>query len=220
MLGEFKVTAKRDITKDPLRRGEVRFGKPIKKIVADSVAFVNKSSHVFELLRRTAGIMVSGRYPELSLTMRGSSPIVLLDGNYVSNEVIKTLMVADISHIDIYKGPDAAILGIGSANGAVAIYTKNATQRNYRPRTGIINMKFCGFTVAREFYTPDYANPQDRHKKLDYRSTLYWNPSIDLSKGEPVEFFTSDEKGIYQVHFEGLTLDGKIINENRLIEVK
>ena len=220
LLGEFKVTAKKDIFDDPLRQGEKIFGIPAKKIIADSVDFVNGSGHVYELLSRTAGIVVRGRYPFLSLTIRGSGPILVLDGMVVNEEVIRGLIAANISHVDIYKGPAAASVTMSSANSVVAFYTKKGGIRDNRPRTGIINMKFCGFSVAREFYTPDYTSPQDLHKKLDYRSTLYWNPSIDLSRGESVEFFTSDEKGIYQVHVEGLTWDGKIINEDRLIEVK
>ena len=229
LLGEFEVRAQKDETKSPFYRAEVVYGKPSRRVIADSIAGVEATGRVFDLLRNTAGVQVRGAYPNIQIALRGnnslssgSEPLLLLDGVFTELDILSSLLAGDIFYIDILTGPDAAIFGANATNGAIAVYTKRGSgvRVNTGPRKGIINMEFAGFTVAREFFTPDYSIADDRHRKPDFRSTLYWNPNIDLSKGEPMEFFTSDEKGIYQVHVEGLTLDGKIINEDRLIEVK
>ena len=47
----------------------------------------------------------------------------------------------------------------------------------------------------------------------DYRTTLYWNPAVELDETghAVVEFYTSDAPADYNVTAEGVTREGKII---------
>ena len=52
-----------------------------------------------------------------------------------------------------------------------------------------------------------------KKKQFDYRSTLYWNPTIKLDDhGKAnISFYTTDVISPYQVVLEGITLNGQII---------
>jgi hypothetical protein len=43
------------------------------------------------------------------------------------------------------------------------------------------------------------------------RNTIYWNPEVDLSPGESrvIEFYTSDQKGDFQVWIRGYGQNGR-----------
>jgi hypothetical protein len=66
----------------------------------------------------------------------------------------------------------------------------------------------------RLFYSPTYSTSSDTHKP-DFRSTLYWNPSVTSTS---VEFFTSDLKGTFVITVQGIA-DGKAGTASATIEV-
>ena len=228
MLGEVSVRRKRDYSSGPFAKAEWLYGKPSRRVMADSVKGLIPTGRFFDLLRNTAGVRVRGVFPSATVTMRGNNsinspaaPLFMLDGVWTDLFTLSLLFITEIHHIDIIRGPDAAVFGSVGTNGVIAVYTKRGSGvPEGGPRTGIVNIPFAGFTVAREFYTPDYSIADSKHRKPDYRSTLYWNPTIDLSRDNAIEFYTSDEDGTYEIHLEGITSDGKVINESRLLEVK
>lgn len=196
-----------------------------------SISRVMPSGNVFDLLRSTSGLLIRGSFPNQVIRMRGYSsvnsglsPLVLVDGvqiNADSGQVLNSLLLIEISYIDIIKSPESAIFGSQGANGAIAIYTRTCAKNvGRKPQVGIIDLKFLGFYAAREFYSPDYSIKMDRHKQPDYRSTLYWNPNVDVSGDSKIQFYTSDEKVTYLIHLEGLSSKGEIIVKEKLIEVK
>ena len=75
---------------------------------------------------------------------------------------------------------------------------------------GMHNFVHPGYYRAREFYTPDYDTPDEKHVKPDFRRILYWNPSLttDDSGNIDFSFFTSDEAAEYRVEIEGMSYSG------------
>jgi len=57
----------------------------------------------------------------------------------------------------------------------------------------------------RTFYSPSYETPVSTHLP-DFRTTLYWNPSIhtNASGNAEVEFYTSDLSGEYVISVQGI----------------
>jgi hypothetical protein len=49
----------------------------------------------------------------------------------------------------------------------------------------------------------------------DFRNCLYWNPEVFIKPGDKasLEFYTSDNRGEFEVVVRGLTTDGEIIEK-------
>ena len=49
---------------------------------------------------------------------------------------------------------------------------------------------------------------------MDYRTTLYWEPNINITDSESadVSFFTGDLSGEYLIKVEGITMDGRPVS--------
>ena len=64
-----------------------------------------------------------------------------------------------------------------------------------------------------QFYHPVYETPDEKKsEKMDIRSTLYWNPTLEIdSQGEgSVEFYASDLPASYHVVIEGVDESGQL----------
>jgi hypothetical protein len=62
------------------------------------------------------------------------------------------------------------------------------------------------------FHFPDYSKGAQPNLP-DFRQTLYWNPGVNLT-GDKIlqfEFYTSDEKGTFDVVLEGVSSEGELV---------
>jgi hypothetical protein len=87
----------------------------------------------------------------------------------------------------------------------------------------IVEKVYHGLQAPRLFYTPDYSTNQDRLARIpDYRNTLYWNPHVKINGTEAVEleFYTSDDVGLYQIEINGITSGGQPVYLRDSFEVK
>jgi hypothetical protein len=73
-------------------------------------------------------------------------------------------------------------------------------------------------TPLKKYYSPNY-NSDNLSRIPDFRTQLYWNPSLSGEESE-VSFFTSDNKGFYLVEIEGISFDGKPYSHKEYFEVK
>ena len=62
-----------------------------------------------------------------------------------------------------------------------------------RVQKGMRIIEFKGYSSPKEFYNPDYEKNPPIIGDIDYRRTLYWNPSVktDKSGSASVEFFNN-----------------------------
>ncbi len=87
----------------------------------------------------------------------------------------------------------------------------------------LVVVNYEGLQSQREFYSPVYETAQQQATRIpDFRNTLYWSPSlITTKKGETnVQFYTSDQKGIYKVIVQGMGKDGPAATASFTFEVK
>ena len=79
------------------------------------------------------------------------------------------------------------------------------------PKNYVIEFMPGGYTTTRIFYSPKY-NPSAPINSVDYRSTIYWNPTIitDKNGAASFDFFNSDGAGTYKAIIEGIDKDGNI----------
>ena len=67
--------------------------------------------------------------------------------------------------------------------------------------------------VAKEFYAPKYTTKEEVLVRTDFRSTNYWNPTLQTNeKGmAEVEFYQSDDISQYRVSIEGFGQEGGVV---------
>ena len=77
-----------------------------------------------------------------------------------------------------------------------------------------------GYTVVREFYSPDYDTLSTDDKK-DLRTTLYWNPTVNTTPEQNkvnLTFFNNDFTNEFRVIIEGMTSDGRLTHIEKIIK--
>lgn len=134
------------------------------------------------------------------------------------------LPVDQIDRVEIYKGPDAAIFGMDTMGGVMAVYTKSGFEALGEATTeqGLYTISLPGLHAPREFFSPDYAKDKPEHAKPDIRSLIHWQPTIvtDSTGMAKVSFWTTDNIGTIDIEVQGLTYSGKPVVKKSTIEVK
>ncbi|MBQ6085752.1 MAG: carboxypeptidase-like regulatory domain-containing protein [Bacteroidaceae bacterium] len=94
----------------------------------------------------------------------------------------------------------------------VAIYLKkmqnNEKRITYRDRF----LKLPGYSVAEDFYSPDYSK-QTPPEPTDYRRTLYWNPNLQLDENGQarITLYNNSRTTQISVEAEGQASDGTLL---------
>jgi TonB-dependent SusC/RagA subfamily outer membrane receptor len=169
---------------------------------------------------RIPGVFVSGN----NVLIRGptslymsNEPLYLIDNIPVDVAAVQSVNPMDVDRIEVLKGPSAAIYGSRGANGVIAIFTK----RGRFMIKGILNFDMLGYHKPREFYSPKYGTEFDQLVE-DYRTSLYWNPGIrtDSTGMAQVSFYTSDINSTFYIVVEGVSTEGQIGSNEKIIQVR
>ncbi len=164
---------------------------------------------------RVAGVQITMGNPP-SITWRGATPTIFLDEMQVDPDFITTIPVTDIAYVKVLNPPFIGAPG-GGAGGAIAIYTRKGGDVQNDPGKGLAQNKVTGYSVIRQFYSPDYDRIQD--DKKDLRTTLYWNPEVILTpqnRKVTLKFFNNDVAEAFRVVIEGVSSDGRM---TRLVQI-
>lgn len=122
-----------------------------------------------------------------------------------------------IRRIDII--PRSYVLGpslfFGLAN--FSTYKENYENIDIDPKA--VRLDYEGLQIKREFYSPDYSNPDLRNSRIpDLRNTLYWSPNV--TGAQQIQFYTGDNKGKYIIVVEGLNVNHEPVSAISSFEVK
>ena len=210
------------------------YNDPSYRVDFDDIQMKFVGNPILALRGLVPGLTVTGARGEIINLGRGGNsllsgikdPLFLLNSMIVHKEVILSLSIAEVSWIDILKGYKAAIWGSRAAYGVIAVYTKNGKERALaladRERKGIINFVHPGYYKARKFYEPVYKTEKPEHKYPDYRSTIYWNPTLKLNETgkSKISFYTADVSTRYLIELQGITSDGLPIKNEIYVDVK
>jgi TonB-dependent SusC/RagA subfamily outer membrane receptor len=224
LLNEVTIESRLQNKDDPFRASSKLYNEPDSRVILDSIPGAQSAINIFDLLRgRVPGLRVVGNVGDQQVVMRGISsfggssvPLYLLNGIPVDSSVAFDILPIDIAYIDILKGTRAAIYGAKGANGVIAIYTrvkdevKKLDDIDYENR-GVLNYVYNGYNKIREFYSPKYDVDKPEFIKPDYRTTLYWNPKIEINQQGQTKlvFFTNDNNNsTFKIEIEGLTDNG------------
>lgn len=133
--------------------------------------------------------------------------------------IFKTIRMDEVALIKYYE---PGFIGVSSGDGpggALAVYTKkNISAPGQLDKLDHIDQN--GYSLTREFYSPDYSKPPLVHKE-DKRTTLFWSPDIFANaKTDFVElrFFNNDSGKKIRIIFEGFDINGKLTHAETVIE--
>jgi hypothetical protein len=138
--------------------------------------------------------------------------IIVINGSLKGDKVdiLSTFSPSDVTNINISTSPADVHRYTPINFHAVIEITTIQGMYKYRQQPLVLGMDILN--TSREFYAPDYT--VESTTSADNRRTLYWNPHILIKKGQSalISFFTSDTKGIFYGHTEGMDDEGNPVS--------
>jgi hypothetical protein len=184
-------------------------------------------SNIFDYLSgRVPGLNISSNGPDYDIYYRQSATAssmglipmiiyldeILTDASFVS--VIPANQVAMVKVYSNFIGAEG-----NAAGGALAIYTKKGADI-YNSVSSGDRIRYQGYSVIKEFYSPDYSADTSPGLKTDNRVTLLWKPDINLrgiNPQLPVKFYNNDRTKRFKLVAEGMTADGRLLMFEKII---
>jgi hypothetical protein len=193
------------------------YGKADKSVkLSDFIELTNIREIVKEIL---PDLMVIKRNRKNSFKIVNSYPfqpfenqaLILVDGVPVFDiEGLLNVPAKSMERVDIIN--TRYFFSDNVFDGIVSFVTKKGDLSVLEYDNSVYRQIFDGYKQKNDFYSPDYSSDHLKESRIpDFRNTLYWNPDLKFTPGNntSVEFFTSDEAGIYTIIVEGRTEKGE-----------
>ena len=179
-LGELVVTAL------GVKRDEKSLGYAVQKISGEAVQAVKGVNVATSLTGKVAGLWIKNSsefFEAPSLTLRGATPLLVIDGIPYGNMNLTNISPDDIESIDVLKGATAsALYGARGGNGAVIVTTKKGgTTKDLTVSINSNNMFFAGFLAYPEVHHSYSAGLGGVYDPSDY----VWGAKLDIGKRAP-----------------------------------
>ncbi|HEU5052752.1 MAG TPA: hypothetical protein VFT78_06550 [Hanamia sp.] len=149
-----------------------------------------------------------------------NGPALYLNEMGTTYGVLSSISVSNVAYIKVFRPGFVGAAGSGTG-GAIVIYTKIGKDGDpVSYLKGLNNHSVMGYSVVREFYSPDYDTLTTDDKK-DLRTTLYWNPTITIVPGQKkvnLTFFNNDFTDEFRVIVEGMTKDGRLTHLEKVVK--
>lgn len=186
--------------------------------------FGKNAMSVFTYLQgKVAGLTISipsgaGNTP--SVTWRGGAPTFYYNEAPVDASFLSSLSMSDVAYIKVFRPPFMGSIG-GGSNGAIAIYARKGGDVAQTQSKGLPYKLVIGYTVQKDFYSPNYGTFNSRNDEQDLRSTLYWNPMILTNRENHtirIHFYNNDITKSFRLIIEGISTDGRLTHIEKLVE--
>lgn len=157
----------------------------------------------------------SARQPYLS-TSGSNMPYFYLNETLTTLNMIESIQLSDVALIRFNPPPFPAAPMNGGFLGAICVYTKKGVAVSADETSMADHYKqyvFKGFSISRQFYSPDYDQVADKDSIQDNRTTLYWNPNVSFDeKGNfRFSFYNSDHVKKFYIQVTGVTNNGALL---------
>jgi hypothetical protein len=200
--------------------------------------FYSNNNRMFDFLK--------GRFPGLTIEGTEDRPIFDYEGQatlhdqgdsmgiptavpyFYVNEVqtsweeVKNIPFSDIALIQFLPPPVAIAPFNGGFRGVITIYLKKEDElMKFSGVTDRYNhYSFNGFSITREFYSPDYSIKKPADSSQDLRSTLYWNPHfmVGSNGSKKFLFFNSDKAKRFLIVIEGIDEQGRLASFTKIVD--
>lgn len=176
VLGEVVVTAL------GIKREEKALGYAVQKVNGDKLSTVKTVNVATSLTGKIAGLNVKNSTEfntSPSLSLRASSPLLVIDGVPYGNVGLNDIAADDIESIDVLKGATAsALYGARGGAGAVMITTKKGSQEGLTVTVNSSTMFAAGYLKKPEVQT-SYSTGSGGH----YQTGSYvWGDKLDIGR--------------------------------------
>ena len=161
-------------------------------------------------VRRSHGItrlVILGEHPDLEIY----PPLIMIDGVAISDlEAVLAVSPRLIEGVEIVNAP--YVRGNVTFGGIISLISKNND-------LGYIDLPSSGLLVNYQMLdqtNDDLTESGVKDPRLpDVRNTLYWNPELELNPDmtQRFAFFTSDQKGSYEILIRGCDSDGRFLEK-------
>jgi hypothetical protein len=137
-------------------------------------------------------------------------PLYIIDGNMTRDtDYFLRLKTTDIISIKVVK-TESKLRQMGplAKNGIVMVHTKGLNHDDLKKTNTILAVK--GLNKSIPFRTVEHT-AAGSERVPDFRSTLYWNPSVKLNEEgmARVNFYASDDVGMLLINIQGISADGR-----------
>lgn len=185
-------------------------------------------ANIFDyLMGRVPGLNISNDGPDYAIYYRQSAmpssmgliPMVLyLDEVEVDASYISSITANQIAMVKVFSNFVGAV-GNG-AGGVLAIYTKKGEDA-YNTIITKDKIKYQGYSIIKEFYSPNYKLKNASDQRDDNRITLFWKPDIQVNGIQSqiaIPFYNNDRTKQFKVVVEGMTINGKMLMLEKIIK--
>ncbi|HTD40157.1 MAG TPA: hypothetical protein VK671_06015, partial [Mucilaginibacter sp.] len=149
-------------------------------------------------------------------------PLILLDGVPVFDED-KIFKVDPLKIRKLEMVTKNYRYGPAFFDGVMGFSTYKDDRANFEIDPHAVVLDYEGLQQERKFYSPVYDSDTQINSTIpDFRSVLYWNPSVYTNQDGKVDlsFYTSDKPGKYIGIIEGITSSGETGSRVFYFEVK
>lgn len=157
-----------------------------------------------------------------SLSWRGSRPSLYLNEMQVDASQLQSVAVPDIAMVKVFR-PGSGVGFGGGSGGTIAVYTKKGGDSKGADASfkGLPKATVVGYSMPKEFYSPNYLENSPANAREDLRTTLYWKPYVLTDKETMrvhIDFFNNDISRKLRVVLEGFNEDGKLTHLETIIQ--
>jgi hypothetical protein len=215
------------IEPDTLKQPKRFYGKPDIGLVMDDYIKLPVMEEVFfELLpgvflkRKKTGYEMSILDPVYK-RVYNNPPVLMVDGVVVHEaSVIAAIDPEKVERIDAVK--EKYFVGDYLFYGLVNVITRAADFSTVTLPEYAIRMKYRVIEPLNTFKPPEYTDQQQISERIpDFRNTLYWNPSVitDADGKTGFQFWSSDFKSGFVVNIQGISADGKLVSQKKVLRI-
>lgn len=176
LLGEVVVTAL------GIKREEKALGYAVQKVSGDEINAVKSVNVATSLTGKISGLNVqnSTEFNEApTLTLRGETPLLVVDGVPYQNLSLSDIASDDIESIDVLKGATAsALYGSRGGNGAIMITTKKGSGEGLQVQVNSSTMFNAGYLRLPEVQTSYSTGQAGKYLAGSY----VWGDKMDIGR--------------------------------------
>jgi hypothetical protein len=205
------------------------YGKPLRTVyIDDFIALPTLGEVFFELVpevnivkRKGITQLVMTGHARNNTDLASYSPLVLMDRVPLSNLTdLLEVSPGKIQRIELIN--NLYVKGSIIYGGVVSIFSKKGDLGGINLPPNSSFYVFTGYYPKLSADDKKYTGSNADARIPDYRNCLYWNPAIFIKPGgnARLEFYTSDNKGDYEVIVRGLTPQGQVMEKRCRFTVK
>ena len=165
-----------------IKREEKALGYAVQKVGGDNFSTIKPVDVATSLTGKVAGLNIQNS-PEFnsapSISLRGSEPLLVIDGVPYGNVSLKDIAADDIESVDVLKGATAsALYGARGGAGAIMVTTKKGTKEGLNVTVNSSTMFNAGYLKKPEVQTSYSSGSSGKYYTGDY----VWGDKLDIGR--------------------------------------